>query len=385
MEDLSQRIGSIQAQHRYRRVKIRSGPQDHTIQVREKSYLNFCSNDYLGLSNHPKLKAAFHEAVDCYGVGSGASHLINGHTQAHADLEMALAKFTGRAKALLYSTGYMANLGAITTLLGKRDAVFEDRLNHASLLDAGLASGAKCRRYSHHNTLALDTLLGRSSAAQKLIVTDGVFSMDGDVAPLSELVTLAKQHDAWLMVDDAHGFGVLGDTGAGVIQQQNLSTDDVPILMGTLGKALGTAGAFIAGSETLIDTLVQQSRPYIYTTAMPPAIAAATVVALQLTQTESWRRQHLNAMIQYFTQRLLAEGIKVRSSSAIQPIMIGSEQAALRASQRLAEAGFMVTAIRPPTVPAGTARLRVTLSAFHTQAQVEDLVMAIAKLPEVGR
>jgi len=383
MQDLSQRLGELQAQHRYRRVLTRSGPQDHHIQIQGKTYLNFCSNDYLGLSNHPEVKSAFHAGIECYGVGSGASHLINGHTQAHTDLEAALAELTGRPRALLYSTGYMANLGTISSLVGRHDAVFEDRLNHASLLDAGLSSAAPCRRYAHADTGALAKMLSRSKAKQKLIVTDGVFSMDGDVAPIVELVALAKQYHAWLMVDDAHGFGVLGKHGAGLLQQHQLGLHDVPILMGTLGKALGTAGAFIAGSDELIEMLIQQSRTYIYTTAMPPAIAVATLAALHVMAVETWRRQHLHAMIACFTQQMLAQDLPVLSTSAIQPVMVGSDQAALQASQRLADAGLMVTAIRPPTVPIGTARLRVTLSAFHTSAQVEQLVCCIAQLPQV--
>ncbi len=367
----------------YRSRKLLQSPQAPQVSVDGKHYLSFCSNDYLGLANHPDLIAAFKQAANQYGVGSGASHLVAGHSSEHHALEEELATFTGRQRALLFSTGYMANLGAITALVGQGDAVFEDRLNHASLLDAGLLSGARFQRFVHNDLANLKTRLEKTEAQRKLIVVDGVFSMDGDMAPLSQLAQLAHEQNAWLMVDDAHGFGCLGKTGAGSAEHFGLDQNALPILMGTLGKAAGSAGAFIAGSDALIEYLIQFARPYIYTTAMPPAVAAATRVSLYLIQTESWRREQLQSLIAQFRAGASQLGLQLMDSvSPIQPIVLGSEAKALAFAQKLAERGILIIPIRPPTVPAGSSRLRVTFSAAHTSEQVDQLLAALADIQQ---
>ena len=375
-------LDSRRSRHLYRSTRVADSPQQPHRHIDGKALLTFCSNDYLGLANHPDVIHAFQQAANTYGVGSGAAHLVNGHSRPHQQLEEALATFTGRERALLFSTGYMANLGVVNALLnGRNDVVYADRLNHASLVDAGLLSAAKLIRYPHNDThhLGKRLLAQEGEAATQLILTGGVFSMDGDVAPLSRLAKLARHHEAWLMVDDAHGFGVLGKTGAGLVEAEGLTQDDVPILMSTLGKALGTAGAFIAGSHDLIDYLIQTPRTWIYTTAQPPAVAAATLASLQLVQTEPWRREHLQALIQQFRQGATHLGVPLMpSSTAIQPIMVGSSAKALELSRKLEERGILVTAIRPPTVPVDTARLRVTLSAAHTREDVERLLDALS-------
>ncbi len=369
------------AAHLYRTRKLLQSPQTPEVIVDGKKYIAFCSNDYLGLANHPDVIASLQKAADKFGVGSGASHLVAGHSSEHHALEEELAAFTGRERALLFSTGYMANMGAITALVGQGDAVFEDRLNHASLLDAGLLSGARFQRFLHNDLDNLQSRLTKTEATRKLIVVDGVFSMDGDCAPLTELAELAAKHNAWLMVDDAHGFGCLGKAGGGSAEYFGLSPDQLPILMGTLGKAFGTFGAFIAGSETLIETLIQFARPYIYTTAMPPAIAAATRTSLRLLQTEHWRRAHLQQLIARFRTGAQQIGLHLMDSfSAIQPIVIGDEAKALAISEQLAARGFLIIAIRPPTVPVGSSRLRVTFTAQHSIEQVDALLIALAEI-----
>ena len=384
---LSPALAERRAAHLYRTRKLLQSPQAPQVVVDGKSYLAFCSNDYLGLANHPEMVSALQVAAKKYGVGSGASHLVAGHSTEHHALEEELAAFTGRKRALLFSTGYMANMGAITALVGQGDAVFEDRLNHASLLDAGLLSGARFQRFLHNDLANLQTRLEKTNAQRKLIVVDGVFSMDGDCAPLPELAALAQKNNAWLMVDDAHGFGCLGKTGAGCAEYFGLSQVQLPILMGTLGKAAGSAGAFVAGSETLIETLIQFARPYIYTTAMPPAVAAATRTSLRLIQTESWRRDHLAQLIAHFRAGAQALNLQLMDSfSPIQPIVIGDEAKALLISQKLAERGILIIAIRPPTVPVGSSRLRITFSAEHSVAQVDQLLEALADvMQEIAR
>ena len=378
---LAPALAQRHTENRYRTRRILQSPQTAQLVVDGKTYTAFCSNDYLGLANHPDVIAALQTAAQRFGVGSGASHLVAGHSSEHHALEEELAAFTGRARALLFSTGYMANLGAITALVGKGDAVFEDRLNHASLLDAGLLSGARFQRFLHNDVENLAKRLTKTQAARKLIVVDGVFSMDGDCAPLAELARLARAHNAWLMVDDAHGFGCLGAHGGGSAEQFGLSQNELPILMGTLGKAFGTFGAFIAGSEALIETLIQFARPYIYTTAMPPAVAAATRVSLRLLQTEHWRREHLQQLIAHFRAGAARLGLQLMDSfSPIQPIIIGSETQALAISDALAARGFLIIAIRPPTVAVGSSRLRVTLTAEHSMVQVDDLLSALADI-----
>ncbi|MGB2359140.1 MAG: 8-amino-7-oxononanoate synthase [Porticoccaceae bacterium] len=375
---LQAHLDQRQQQFLYRhRTSVASGCNS-VLQVEGKSLVNFCSNDYLGLASHPEVAAALKAGVDQYGAGSGASHLISGHSIAHQQLEEQLAKFTGRPRALLFSTGYMANMGVINALVGRHDLVLEDQLNHASLLDGGHLSRADYKRYKHNDLEQLDYLLGKSTASRKLIVTDGVFSMDGDLAPLPQLSALAAQHSGWLMVDDAHGMGVLGATGAGLVEQQGLSVEQVPVLMGTLGKSFGTFGAFIAGSEALIETLIQFARTYIYTTALPPAIAAASSASLAIVRREHWRREHLQSLIQRFRSGAQQLGLQLMDSQTpIQPVLINNDQLVMEVNQQLRSKGFMVGAIRPPTVPAGSGRLRITLSANHSDQQIDQLLDAL--------
>jgi 8-amino-7-oxononanoate synthase len=384
-DELLPELTTRQKNDLYRRRLVVEGPQATTLGVNGKTVVNFCSNDYLGLANHPVVKDAFKQGVDRYGVGAGASHLINGHSRAHQALEEELAEFVGRPRALLFSTGYMANLGVVSALLGRGDSVFEDRLNHASLIDAGLLSGARLQRYLHTDVDSLASYLSKREQQQpgrrKLIVTDGVFSMDGDIAPLPTLAKAAAEHDAWLMVDDAHGFGVLGDKGQGTASYYRLSNNELPILMGTLGKAVGTFGAFVAGSEALIETLIQQARSYIYTTALPPAVAEATRASLRLVQQESWRREKLGALIQRFRRGAAQLGLSLLDSATpIQPLLVGDSACAVQLSEALLDRDIMVSAIRPPTVPAGSARLRITFSAQHEEAQVDRLLAALESL-----
>ena len=375
--DLSARLDERRARQRFRQPTLMDGPSGRTAVVGGREHLNFCANDYLGLANDPDVVAAFRDAADRWGVGSGASHLVCGHQRPHQMLEEALATHTGRERALLFSTGYMANIGAITALMGKGDAVFQDRLNHASLLDAGLLSGARFRRFAHNDAEALAAQLARSDAERKLVVTDGVFSMDGDQAPLAAYLDACEAGDAWLMVDDAHGLGVLDGQGRGTAFAQGVN-ERVPVYMGTLGKALGTAGAFVAGSNELIETLIQFARTYVYTTAMPAAVAAATLVSLDKARREPQRRAHLNALIQRFRRGAAELGYTLMDSDTpIQPILIGDDGAALALSRALAAHGVLVSAIRPPTVPEGQARLRVTLSAAHREADVDRLLGAL--------
>ena len=364
--------------HRYRQRLIVDSPQAIELTIDGKRVLNFCSNDYLGLANHPRVVAALKKGADKYGAGSGASHLINGHSRAHHQLEEELAEFVGRPRALLFSTGYMANLGVLSALLNKGDGVFEDRLNHASLIDGGLLSQARLQRFQHNNISDLEHKLATSKAETRLICTDGVFSMDGDVVKISELADIAKQNDAWLMVDDAHGLGVSGETGRGILESAGASMDDVPILVGTLGKAFGTFGAFVAGDDDLIETLVQRARSYVYTTALPPAVAEATRESIKLMDQESWRREKLNENIKHFKQLLIeADLADTQSDTAIQPILIGDVQETIKLSKNLKQSGILVSAIRPPTVPEGTARLRITLCADHSREQIEKLVEVV--------
>ena len=377
---LQENLEKRRIQHLYRsRVRVDSACSDQ-LSVNGKKVHNFCSNDYLGLADNPSIAEAFKQGIDVYGTGSGASHLISGHTKAHCDLEQQLAEFTGRPKALLFSSGYMANIGVIGALVGRGDAVLEDYLNHASLLDGGLLSRAKFQRYKHRDYKDLDAKLDASNGARKLVVTDGVFSMDGNMAPIADLADVSQKNNAWLMVDDAHGFGVLGKTGAGLVEDLNLGVDQVPILMGTLGKAFGTYGAFVAGSEALIETLVQFSRSYIYTTAPPPAVAFATSASLELVKNDQWRRDKLNQLISRFRHGAEQIGLRLmNSNTAIQPVLMASDTELLDTHKKLLESGFMVGAIRPPTVPKGTGRLRITLSASHSEQQVDALLDALDK------
>jgi 8-amino-7-oxononanoate synthase len=376
--DLATRLNERRAAHLYRQRPQLQSPQGPLVWVDGQQLLAFCSNDYLGLANHPEVIAAMQHGAAKWGVGGGASHLVIGHSSPHHELEEALAEFTGRPRALLFSTGYMANLAAVTALVGRGDTVLEDRVNHASLLDAGLLSGARFARYLHNDAASLASRLDKASG-NTLVVTDGVFSMDGDLADLPALCAQARKRDAWLLVDDAHGFGPLGATGGGIVEHFGLGVEDVQVLVGTLGKGFGTAGAFVAGSEELIETLIQFARPYIYTTSQPPAVACATLKSLELLRTEHWRRAHLHKLIARFRQGAAEIGLTLMDSlTPIQPILIGDSARALQLSSMLRERGLLVTAIRPPTVPAGSARLRVTLSAAHSEAQLELLLDALA-------
>jgi 8-amino-7-oxononanoate synthase len=380
MKNLSEALAIRKQKNLYRSRQVIDGPQGVEVRVDGTTYLSFCSNDYLGLANHPQIVAAFHRGLDEYGAGSGAAHLITGHSRAHQQLEEELAGFVQRPRALLFSTGYMANLGVMQALLGHGDRVFQDRSNHASLLDGARLSGARLVRYQHADISDLETRMHAANAGEYLLATDGVFSMDGDVAPLAELAGAAAQHAAWLLVDDAHGLGVVGPQGRGSVAQAGLGIDQVPILMGTLGKAFGSFGAFVAGSEELIDTLVQQARTYIYTTATPAAVAVATRTALQLVREEDWRREHLAALVQRFRAAAGQLGLGLcNSNTPIQPLLVGDAGTALQYSEALRGQGILVTAIRPPTVPAGTARLRITFSAAHSEAQVDRLLGALEK------
>jgi 8-amino-7-oxononanoate synthase len=380
-EVLQRRLAERRLQSRYRRRRVLESAQGPRLQVDGRDLLQFCSNDYLGLANHPKLITAMQGAAAQFGVGGGASHLVCGHSELHHQLEERLAKITGRERALLFSTGYMANLGTVTALMGKGDHIFEDRLNHASLLDAGLLSGARFQRFQHNDMADLERRLQKMHAdGNRLIVVDAVFSMDGDMAPLPALAALAQKYDAWLMADDAHGFGVLGENGAGSAEFFGLDQQQLPVLMGTLGKGLGSFGAFVAGSDELIESLIQFARPYIYTTAMPPAVAAATIAALDLLVDEPWRRSHLQELIRYFRDRAMALALPVMASNtAIQPLLIGDELAAMALSSALEQRGILVSAIRPPTVPIGSSRLRITLSAGHSKADIDCLLAALVE------
>ena len=377
--DLAARLAARRADNLFRQRPLLQSPQGPEVVVDGQPLLAFCSNDYLGLANHPEVIRALQLGAQKWGVGGGASHLVIGHSQPHHALEEALAEFTGRPRALLFSTGYMANLAAVTALVGQGDSVLEDRLNHASLLDAGLLSGARFSRYLHNDAQSLAKRLDKAEG-NSLVVSDGVFSMDGDLAELPALCAAARAKGAWLMVDDAHGFGPLGKNGGGIVEHFGLGLGDVPVLVGTLGKAFGTAGAFVAGSEELIETLIQFARPYIYTTSQPPAVACATLKSLELLRSEGWRREHLNALIARFRAGAAGLGLtRMDSPTPIQPLLIGDSARAVEFSRLLRERGLMVGAIRPPTVPAGTARLRVTLSAAHTVEQVDRLLAALGE------
>jgi 8-amino-7-oxononanoate synthase len=358
------------------------GPQGPELVVDGRRALAFCSNDYLGLAAHPRVVAALKRGADAYGVGAGASHLVSGHSRAHDRLEEELADFVGARRALLFSTGYMANLGLVTALTDRGDAVFEDRLNHASLIDAGLLTRAQMRRYPHRDVAALRNMLDAAAdARRRLVLTDGVFSMDGDLAPLDGLAGLAAAPATAVIVDDAHGLGVLGARGRGVFEHYSVPVGGGWILMGTLGKALGTFGAFVAGDDDLIASLVQYARTYIYTTALPPALAEATCESLRLVREEAWRRDHLRFLVARFREGAAELGLQLaESETPIQPLIVGRAGPTLAASEALRERGILVTAIRPPTVPEGTARLRITLSAAHREEHVDRLVDALGSI-----
>jgi 8-amino-7-oxononanoate synthase len=366
-----------------RQRRLLQSPQKAHIVADGERLLSFSSNDYLGLANHPELIAAFQSAAVEAGVGGGASHLIMGHHEFHHEAEQALVDFIGLPAGLLFSTGYMANMGVISALMGRDDAIFADKLNHASLNDAARLSRATLHRYAHQNLAQLEKLLKQSHAKRKLIVVDAVFSMDGDIAPVPHLLALCEQHDAYLLLDDAHGFGVLGKQGRGILDYFNVQTSRV-IYMATLGKAAGVAGAFVGADATIIDYLIQSAKTYIYTTASPPALAAALVKSVELMRTDTERHQHLQSLIHLFKSELkLKKWQLMPSITAIQPVLVGSNQAALNLSQFLLVRGILVPAIRPPTVPKDTARLRVSISAAHSVEDVRQLINALHEAEEL--
>jgi 8-amino-7-oxononanoate synthase len=377
---LAAELAALDIEGLRRRRHVLQSPQRARVTVDGRDYVAFCSNDYLGLAAHPNLIDAARVGAQRYGVGAGASHLILGHSHAHHQLEAALARFVDLPAALYFSSGYMANLGLVTALAGRGDCIYADKLNHASLNDAALLSRADFRRYAHLDLAALERLLERSTAKNKLIVSDAVFSMDGDVAPVRELLALAERYDAWLVLDDAHGFGVLGAHGRGVLEHQRVRSPRIAY-MATLGKAAGVYGAFVAGERELVDTLVQRARTYVYTTATPALIAHALLTSLELIENGHERRKHLCALVRRVREGLGAGAWRLLpSDTAIQPLVIGESIEALAASEKLAARGLLVPAIRPPTVPRGTARLRISLSADHTIEDVERLVEAVRSI-----
>jgi 8-amino-7-oxononanoate synthase len=381
-ETLRAGLAQLAARHLQRRrrtvtaIESEAGP---AVVADGQRLINFCGNDYLGLNSHPALTAAMSESAALAGAGSGASHLVTGHGLEHERLEEELAQFTGRARALLFSTGYMANLAAITCLAERDGRVVMDRLCHASLIDAARLSGAQLKRFAHADAVAAAVMLDRAGTGADLLVTDGVFSMDGDLAPLPQLAQLAAARDACFIVDDAHGLGVMGPTGRGTLEHFELDSAAVPILVGTLGKAFGCFGAFIAGDEDYIEWLLQTARSYIYTTALPQPVAAAARAALKVAVSESWRRERVLQLAARLRHGATEAGIALLPSiSPIQPVVLGSSARTLAVSEQLFAAGFWVAAIREPTVPRGSARLRITLSAAHSDAQVDALIEALA-------
>ncbi len=374
---LQQGLAALKDDHLERHRRILDGAQGAHVTVDGQRVVSFCSNDYLGLAADPTLVAAAHAAVDQCGVGAGAAHLITGHHRLHDDFEAAFARFVGKPAALLFSSGYLANLGVLTALVTKKGEVFADKLNHASLVDAAQLSGASFTRYRHNDLAQLEGQLAASTAQDKLIVSDLVFSMDGDIAPVDALLDLAERYDAWLYLDDAHGFGVLNE-GRGGMTDRARATDRV-IYLATLGKAAGVAGAAVAAHESVIDWLVQKARPYIYTTASPPLLAACLLESLRQIEAGEARRARLRSYIAQLREGLagLKLGSLMPSDTPIQPLVIGANADAMRLSQVLLERGLLVPAIRTPTVPANTARLRITLSAAHSADDVSQLVEAL--------
>ncbi|MBK7544045.1 MAG: 8-amino-7-oxononanoate synthase [Candidatus Competibacteraceae bacterium] len=377
-EELETGLAGLATEGLLRRRRTLDAPCGPDAVVDGRRVVAFCSNDYLGLANHPAIVAAVREAAERWGVGSGASHVVSGHLRPHEELEERLAAFVGRERALYFTTGYLANLAIVPALVGRHDAVFADRLNHASLIDAALLARAEHVRYPHNDVDMLAARLAQSRARRKLILTDAVFSMDGDLAPLPALFALAERFDAWLVIDDAHGFGVLGPGGRGSSAHFGLPPSPRLILMGTLGKAAGVSGAFVAGDRRVVGWLMQRARPYIFTTAASPLLAAALLVSLDLIETGEERRVRLRRLIERLRSGL--SGLPWRSPpspTAIQPLLIGGNEEAVRLSERLFSRGLWVPAIRPPTVPAGTARLRISLSAAHSDGQIDALSAAL--------
>ncbi|MGH8609694.1 MAG: 8-amino-7-oxononanoate synthase [Gammaproteobacteria bacterium] len=375
--ELRARIGTS----RYRKRRTKEGPQGAEVVSEGKRVLDFSSNDYLGLAAHPRLSSAFTQALKQFGVGSGGSPLIGGYTRPIRELERELAEFTGRARALVFSSGYLANLGVIAGLASRRDTVFMDRLNHASLIDAGLLARAELKRYAHRDASALSRALSNSKENRKWVVTESVFSMDGDLAPLPEIASRCRDYEAMLLVDEAHGIGVYGPGGTGVSAHFGLDCAAVPLLIGTFGKALGLAGAFVAGSAELIELLIQKARTLIYCTAMPPALAASAREALAILRTEHWRRERLFELVARFREGAQRLGVPLMGvEGPIQPILLGDCAGTAAASAALMSRGIQVAGVRPPTVPEGTARLRISISAAHKETHIDRLVDELALL-----
>ncbi|NMG01066.1 8-amino-7-oxononanoate synthase [Aromatoleum toluolicum] len=380
LDSLKADLAELDAQSLRRVRRSLDTPCGPHARVDGRDMLAFCSNDYLGLAAEPELAAALKAGADRWGSGSGASHLVSGHYTVHDELERRLAAFVGCERALYLSTGFMANSGVIPALVGRGDAIFADRLNHASLVDGALLSRADLHRYPHADLSALERALAASTAKRKLIVTDSVFSMDGDVAPLAELLALADRFDAWLMVDDAHGFGVLGPDGRGALREAGLASWRL-VYIGTLGKAAGVSGAFVAGHADVVEWLMQKARTYIFTTGAPPALATALLKSLDLIEHGSERRRHLAALIEQLHSELKLQRWQLMPSrTPIQPIVIGDNAETVAAARALWDTGLWVPAIRPPTVPQGSARLRISLTAAHTHQDVERLVTALMQL-----
>ncbi|MEC9375598.1 MAG: 8-amino-7-oxononanoate synthase [Pseudomonadota bacterium] len=375
--NINKNLKEREASGLYRHRRIVSSAQGRELVINGKKLLNFCSNDYLGLANDNRIKTAFQAGVNQWGVGSGASHLISGHTAAHKELEAALAEFTFRERSLLFTSGYAANIGSINALIGPGDYAFEDRLNHASLLDGGRLSGARFSRYQHRDLEDLNNQLKRreKNKTRKLVISDGTFSMDGSICDIAGTAKIAAKHQAWLMVDEAHSLGVTGDSGCGLVNPRHFNSNDVQILIGTLGKAFGTQGGFVAGSEELIETIIQNARTYIYSTALPASIAVATIESLKIVTTETWRREKLQELIRQFREGAKRIGFDlIDSSTPIQPIMIGDSKTASKLSESLEKNGIFASAIRPPTVPKDSARIRITLTAAHTDKDLQHLL-----------
>lgn len=378
--ELQRELDNRAAQGLLRQRRTLDSPQSPHCVVDGKPCLAFCSNDYLGLAHHPQLVAALQQGAGQWGAGAGAAHLVSGHFAAHQQFENEFAAFAGKPSALLFSTGYMANIGTVQALAGKGDTVFADKLNHASLNDAMLLSRAEVKRYRHGDIAQLAQMLEKTASGRKLIITDAVFSMDGDIAPLPELLALCEQYDAWLLVDDAHGFGVLGEHGRGSLAYYGLDSPRI-IYMATLGKAAGVSGAVVAAGQAVIDTLINHARSYVYTTAAPPALAYALSESLRLISQGDELRAHLQKMIAQLRSGLTDLPWRLMpSGTAIQPLLVGENQQALQLSEGLRARGVWVAAIRPPTVPQGTARLRITLSAAHSEADVTQLIEALHEL-----
>lgn len=378
---LKQELDALKKQHAYRQRRILESPQGIKVKIDGNSCLSFCSNDYLGLANHSKVRAATCQAINEFGVGSGASQLISGYTSMHAKLEQALAEFLNFDRVLLYSSGFLANLGVIAALATRDTVILEDRLNHASLIDAARYAGTKFRRYRHRDVPHAAELLSAMNNKRSLIATDGIFSMEGTESPLQELYALKQKYNALLVVDDAHGIGVLGTQGKGTLEKQGISNKQVDVLVGTLGKAFGSSGAFVACSNDTAEYLLQKSRTLIYTTALPACLAAAAQASLEIIRSEPARRERLHDNIRYFREALADTSLRLQDSlSPIQTVIIGDNEKTIHMSELLIQRGILIIAIRPPTVPTASARLRITICSEHTPQQIDQLVSALLEI-----